>query len=324
MVVIFILVLLSSTLIIKGIDADVVILNTTNQAFCECGQILLLSCKCTEKAATTVWKNANDILPIAICRNNFCTMNPSYDDRQYNISFDKNRCIFNLTVLKVTMKDNGRKLVCSDGSHTDSKIISVRDYSLDVIEDRDFGTITATSGCVSQDTEVSFKWMKMDACTSIENQFFPKVHFKNTTRCSNDSVCGNDQHLQYIEEVLFNPSGHRNHHLKVTAVYRNGRKDFSNEIALKHVILKGEKLSCYPPDKPFSLWIICITSIGIIPICLLSIIWYTNERNRDEKCCETCLNIISFDRESCHEIDAYMPIKLQGAEENKGQDKKKI
>lgn len=235
-----ILVLLSSALYINCIDADVVILNTSgiaNQAVSECGRSLTLTCKFKRNTAAIVWKNANDISPIAKCIKYFCTINPAYHG-QYNISFDTTRCMFNLTVMQVTMEDNGRILVCSDGSHTDSKIIVVRDYNLNLIGDRYSDTIIAASGCVSQDTDVSFKWIGIDACTSIEKQFAHKLCFRNTTSCSTDYVCGNNQLIQYMEEVEPSRSEKGNYHLKVIALYGNARKAFE-ETVIRYMNLKG-------------------------------------------------------------------------------------
>jgi hypothetical protein len=77
--------------------------------------------------------NSNDITAISRCILvlNICDINPAYDG-QYSISSDIPQGIFNLTIINVTAKDNGRKLVCSDGSHTDSITIRVRgnDYLL--------------------------------------------------------------------------------------------------------------------------------------------------------------------------------------------------
>jgi hypothetical protein len=113
------------------IDEGVVILNTggiTNQAVSECGQSLTLTCTFRKNTSAIVWKNAKEFSSIAMCIHNDCDINDEYVG-QYRISFDKTLCIFNLTVINVTMKDNGRKLVCSDGSRTDSKIIAVRGYN---------------------------------------------------------------------------------------------------------------------------------------------------------------------------------------------------
>lgn len=270
----FIVVLLSSALYIKRIDADVVILNTSEiaqQAVFECGRSLTLTCKFTKNTFAIVWKNAYDISSIATCIQNECAVDPMYDG-QYIISFDKTSRIFNLTLIMVTMKDNGRRLVCSDGSHTDYTIIAVRDYTLDLIENKNSGTITASSGCVSQDTGVSFKWMKINACSSIENRFSPNIRFKHTTSCSNDFLCGNDQHIRYIEEIFISPN---QYHLKVIAVYGHESKD-SDEIVVKYIVPKGEKRSCHLQDKHSSgVIIICIAAVvaangvGIIPLCML-------------------------------------------------------
>ncbi|XP_060555842.1 uncharacterized protein LOC132716561 [Ruditapes philippinarum] len=92
---------------------------------CECGRDLTLPCKFKNKTFAIAWMNLNDISPIAQCVRRKCDINPKYID-QYNISYDETNHIFNLTIIKVTMKDNGRKLVCSDGTNTDSQFITVK------------------------------------------------------------------------------------------------------------------------------------------------------------------------------------------------------
>lgn len=269
---IFILGLLSvtSALYIKSIDTDVVILNTgrnANQAVSECGANLTLTCQFKKNTFAVVWKHANVFSFIAMCIHNYCDINPEYVG-QYDISLDKAMCIVNLTVINVKMKDNGRRLVCSTGTHSDSQIVTVRDYHLDLSQERKTGTIKAASGCVSQDTDVSFKWMKIDACNSIETQFAPKVRFTNTSSCSNDSVCGNYQQIQYIEEVVYTHIEHGKHHLKVIAIYGNESKN-ADEHVVKYRILKGEKHSCHLHDTLSSYNIIFIAAgigFGIIII----------------------------------------------------------
>jgi hypothetical protein len=91
----------------------------------ECGRDLTLPCKFKNKTFAIAWMNQNDISPIAQCVQNKCDINPKYIE-QYTLSYDERNHIFNLTIIKLTMKDNGRKLVCSDGTNTDSMIIRVR------------------------------------------------------------------------------------------------------------------------------------------------------------------------------------------------------
>jgi hypothetical protein len=91
----------------------------------ECGKNLTLSCMFRKNTFAIVWKNPDDISPIAQCIQNDCNLNPSFVGL-YDIAFDKTRCVFNLTIIKATKKDNGRKLVCSDGSHSDFQILRVR------------------------------------------------------------------------------------------------------------------------------------------------------------------------------------------------------
>jgi hypothetical protein len=67
--------------------------------------------------------NANDVIPIVKCTRNKCVLNPDYDG-QYTFSYDI-QGIFNLTVIKITKKHNGKKLICSDGSDSDYEVIEV-------------------------------------------------------------------------------------------------------------------------------------------------------------------------------------------------------
>jgi hypothetical protein len=96
-----------------------------NENTFECGRDLTLPCKFKNKTIGIAWKNPSEISPIAKCILDQCDINPKYIN-QYNISYDETNHIFNLTIIKLTMKDNGRKLVCSDGTSTDSQLISVK------------------------------------------------------------------------------------------------------------------------------------------------------------------------------------------------------
>jgi hypothetical protein len=96
-----------------------------NEQACTCGRSLTLTCTLEEQKLSVAWMNANDITAIAQCVKRSCDLNPVYLG-QYTFSFDVDRNVFNLTIIKVTNKDNGRKLVCSDGSNIDSVILSVK------------------------------------------------------------------------------------------------------------------------------------------------------------------------------------------------------
>jgi hypothetical protein len=92
---------------------------------CECGKHLTLSCMFKNDTFAIAWMNPHDITPIAQCVSHNCAINPEFINL-YNISYDKKEGIFNLTIMKLTMKDNGRKFVCSDGTNIDSKMLRVQ------------------------------------------------------------------------------------------------------------------------------------------------------------------------------------------------------
>ncbi|XP_060604687.1 uncharacterized protein LOC132757425 isoform X2 [Ruditapes philippinarum] len=163
--------------------------------------------------------NQNDISAIAQCIRNKCDINPKYNG-QYKISYDETNHIFNLTIINITMKDNGRKLVCSDGTSTDSQLIRVKDFEPLIFENTTAGTIQAISGCISNVTKVSFKWIKICGRNKREKEITPKIH-NTTTSCSNSSDCGNDQQIQYSEVISAKASNNGNCYLKVVADYGN-------------------------------------------------------------------------------------------------------
>jgi hypothetical protein len=98
--------------------------SSSNELACSCGRSLTLTCTLEEHKFAVAWMNANNITSIAQCVQQSCNLNPVYLG-QYTFSSDVDRNIFNLTIIKVSMKDNGRKLVCSDGSNIGSQILKV-------------------------------------------------------------------------------------------------------------------------------------------------------------------------------------------------------
>ncbi|XP_060600930.1 uncharacterized protein LOC132754330 isoform X2 [Ruditapes philippinarum] len=195
-----------------------------NGKACECGRNLTLSCKLRINTFAIAWMNENDITPIAQCVRNNCAINSGYI-HEYTISYDKTEYIFNLTIIKLTMKDNGRKMVCSDGTSTDTKFIRVRDIEPLLFENTTTGTIHAISGCVSDGTKVSFKWIKIDANNKREKEITPKIQNATVTICSNDSDCGNDQQIQYSEVITAKASNNGTYFLKIVADYGNEQKE---------------------------------------------------------------------------------------------------
>lgn len=194
---------------------------------------MTLTCKFKKNTPVIVWKNENNITPIAQCTRNVCKLNPVYVGL-YTISFDMTQHIFNLTLIKVTMKDNGRKLVCSDGSHTDSRIIRVRGYEPRLFEDGKLGTIKATSGCISQDKQVSFEWIKISARSNVESTINRNINYKNTS-CSTHSECRHDNNREYTEIIHAKSSDNGNFYLKIAMVYGKERIE-SRKSALKYMI----------------------------------------------------------------------------------------
>jgi hypothetical protein len=89
-----------------------------------CGRNITLSCMFKENSFAVAWRKSNENTPIAKCIQNACDLNSDYVGI-YSISFDIDHGIFNLSMLKVNAEENGTKLVCSDGSQSDSFIIKV-------------------------------------------------------------------------------------------------------------------------------------------------------------------------------------------------------
>ncbi|XP_060554110.1 uncharacterized protein LOC132715152, partial [Ruditapes philippinarum] len=112
----------------------------------ECGRNITLSCMFKKNTSVIVWGKANSILRIARCDKTTCTLNPAYIGL-YSISFDMTQGIFNLTIIKVTAEENGTKLICSDGSHSDSYILRVYDPAVIIPKTDSLGdTIQAECG----------------------------------------------------------------------------------------------------------------------------------------------------------------------------------
>jgi hypothetical protein len=89
----------------------------------ECGRNVTLTCNFNKCIFAILWKYATDVIPIAKCIQHECFLTPAYKGH-YTFTYDK-QGIFNLTVIEITKEDNGRKLVCSDGSDSDSEVIKV-------------------------------------------------------------------------------------------------------------------------------------------------------------------------------------------------------
>ncbi|XP_060581947.1 uncharacterized protein LOC132738461 [Ruditapes philippinarum] len=247
----------------------------------ECGRSLTLSCIFKKDTFAIVWKNRNDKIAIAQCLQNVCDINPELEG-QYNISFDSKQCIFNLTIIKVTMKDNGRNLVCSDGSHSDSYNITVRDNEPHLAENTTSGTISATSGCISQDTNVSFKWIMISESSKIETEFNPEIRDKYATSCTNNSDCGNNKQVHYTETIVANASITGKYYLKVAAIYGNVRKE-SYKSSMKYIIGEQDEEHFIPESDYFDAYIILmiVYSMAVIVI-VIAVITYSWNRKKEE------------------------------------------
>jgi hypothetical protein len=87
-----------------------------------CGRNITFICSFTEVTAAILWKYSDEVIPIAQCIRKVCDLNPDYV-KDFEFSVDMTEGIFNLTMIKV--RNIGKKLVCSDGSHSDSQIIDI-------------------------------------------------------------------------------------------------------------------------------------------------------------------------------------------------------
>ncbi|XP_060573098.1 uncharacterized protein LOC132731017 isoform X2 [Ruditapes philippinarum] len=215
--------------------------NKTGELSYECGRNATLTCNFKKSTFAISWMNATDVIPIVKCTHNSqnkCFLTPDYEG-QYRFTYDIQGS-FNLTVIKITKEDNGRKLICSDGSDSDYEVIKVTDYEPLLLEDTINGTVGAISGCISQHTEVYFKWIKVSVSSGIEEEIIPTIHNNYTRRCSNDSDCGNDQHVQYTETISAKSSDNGKYFLKVLAVYENASKESCNS-AYKYLIEEHDK-----------------------------------------------------------------------------------
>lgn len=202
---------------------------------CECGKSLTLTCVFERGTFAIEWLNSYDATLIAHCVQNVCELNPKYYG-QYDISVDLPRCVFNLTVTNVTMEDDSRRLMCSDGSQSDSKIIKVREYEPMLLEDSNYGVIKATSGCVSNEKEVTFKWIKKVNENQPEEEANPKLDRNFTKDCP---TCGNDEQKQYTE-IINAQLSENGYNLKVIAFYGNESKESTYSVD-KYIIEKQDE-----------------------------------------------------------------------------------
>ncbi|XP_060606154.1 uncharacterized protein LOC132758492 isoform X2 [Ruditapes philippinarum] len=110
-----------------------------------------------------------------------------------------------------------------------------KDYEPVLLEDTKFGTITAISGCISNNTHVLFKWKKIYTGSTIEEEIIPKFRTPYKSSCSDDFECGNDQQVKYTEIVTSKPNENGNYFLKIEAIYGNESKE-SFKTAKKYII----------------------------------------------------------------------------------------
>ena len=99
---------------------------TTDGKSIVCGQKLTLVCKVEDYASTSMvtWRYDNDVIPIAECVKQACSINPKYVGK-YEFTYDLYEGFFNLTNINLSRNDIERKYICSNGYERASKIISL-------------------------------------------------------------------------------------------------------------------------------------------------------------------------------------------------------
>lgn len=224
---------------------------------CECGKNLTLTCVFERGTFAIEWLNSYDATLIAHCVQNVCELNPKYYG-QYDISADLQLYVFNLTIKNVTKEDDSRKLMCSDGIQSDSKSIKVREYEPLLLEDSKYGVITATSGCVSNEKEVTFKWIKLVNRSHLEEEANPKLNKNYTNGCP---TCGNNEQKQYTEIINARRS-QNGYNVKVIAFYDNESKESTYSVD-KYILEEqdGENTNSY---------LLC--AILVVPAVMISIL----------------------------------------------------
>lgn len=170
-----------------------------------CGKNLTITCKLKEHRLAMAWMDGNSIISIAECVERSCNLNPAFNG-QYTFSYNIEEGIYNLTVIKVTKKDNGKRLVCSDGSHTDFLVLKVNGHDAQLIEDKQNGSIIAKSGCISDEKKVTFKWISVSPDNGLEQEIQREVQCSNDS-CVNDSICGFNQHTRYRATLFAKQTG---------------------------------------------------------------------------------------------------------------------
>lgn len=172
------------------------------------------------------------------------------------------RGFFNLTFTKLTKHDDGRKLVCSDGSSSDSHIVRVRDYEPRIIEDTKNGTISAISGCIFENRNVSFKWIKVNIRNNNEEEIIPKIRHAKTASCSNNSECGYDHQIQYSEVVLAKANENGNFYLKVVAEYGNVTKE-------SHITVEKYMIDNQEEDKNYLVEVVVVAVVVFVVLAVI-------------------------------------------------------
>lgn len=215
-------------------DENVAIENADSLNPCECGRNLTLTCKLKKNMFAVEWLNKNDTTPIAQSVDSSCDLNSDYIGH-FKFTCDIRQAIYNLTILDVTMTDNRKTLICSDGSDSDTKVLTVKDLEPIVIENTKNGNVEVRSGCISNGTNVSLKWRKISVSSKLEEEFFPTIQKAYTTSCSNIPKCGQYRHVQYTEIYPAKPSDNGKYYLKIVAVYGNESKE-SFTTSIKYII----------------------------------------------------------------------------------------
>ncbi|XP_060552674.1 uncharacterized protein LOC132713956 [Ruditapes philippinarum] len=104
----------------------------------------------------------------------------------------------------------------------------------------------ATSGCVSQNKNVTFKWILVDVDSKMEKEIQPKILDANRTSCLNNSDCSHNDKVQYTEIIYARASNNGKCYVKVAALYGNERKETSNT-AVKYLFEEQDNKSSNGP-----------------------------------------------------------------------------
>ncbi|XP_060585618.1 uncharacterized protein LOC132741466 [Ruditapes philippinarum] len=152
------------------------------------------------------------------------------------------------------------------------KMIFVTGCEPMLLEDIGAGRVMATSGCVSNVTHVSFKWIKISTINGIEEEFIPTIKSNYSSKCSNESDCWIDEHMQYNVIIQASQSDNGQYYLKMIAIYGNELKESSN--TYYKYIIDGQDFEV--EDHDISTQHLATIIMVAVSICLLyfASMWY--------------------------------------------------